>query len=279
MSGRENRGAGRIEAAVEKISSEDRVGLMTHIVLGYPSMEESMKLVETMAGCGVDFIEIQIPFSDPTADGPVITRACQAALDGGVRVQDAFEFMDAVSGRFELPFLFMSYFNIAFAYRQAASGGRGGADGVAGFAAAAAAAGSSGLILPDLPPEMVREGYKAACGSAGLHPVYVVSPNTGRERLEVIAEAGSGLLYATSRTGTTGKEMELEMRELTGFLSLARETCGMPIAVGFSISRREQVESLRGHADIAVVGTHFIRVWEEGGREGLKAELKELTGA
>jgi tryptophan synthase alpha chain len=126
---------------------------------------------------------------------------------------------------------------------------------------------------------MVREGYKAACGSAGLHPVYVVSPNTGRERLEVIAEAGSGLLYATSRTGTTGKEMELEMRELTGFLSLARETCGMPIAVGFSISRREQVESLRGHADIAVVGTHFIRVWEEGGREGLKAELKELTGA
>ena len=104
MSGRENRGAGRIEAAVEKIRSEDRVGLMTHIVLGYPSMEESMKLVETMAGCGVDFIEIQIPFSDPTADGPVITRACQAALDGGVRVQDAFEFMDAVSGRFELPF-------------------------------------------------------------------------------------------------------------------------------------------------------------------------------
>ena len=210
MSGRENRGAGRIEAAVEKIRSEDRVGLMTHIVLGYPSMEESMKLVETMAGCGVDFIEIQIPFSDPTADGPVITRACQAALDGGVRVQDAFEFMEEVSGRFELPFLFMSYFNIAFAYRQAASDGRGGADGVAGFAAAAAAAGSSGLILPDLPPEMVREGYKAACGSAGLHPVYVVSPNTGRERLEVIAEAGSGLLYATSRTGTTGKEMELD---------------------------------------------------------------------
>ena len=74
---------GRIEAAVEKIRSEGRVGLMTHIVLGYPSLDESLKLVETMAECGVDFIEIQIPFSDPTADGPVITQACQAALDGG----------------------------------------------------------------------------------------------------------------------------------------------------------------------------------------------------
>ena len=76
--------AGKIEAAVEKIRSEGRVGLMTHIVLGYPSLEESLKLVETMAGCGVDFIEIQIPFSDPTADGPVITQACQAALEARV---------------------------------------------------------------------------------------------------------------------------------------------------------------------------------------------------
>ena len=270
---------GKIEAAVEKIRSEGRVGLMTHIVLGYPSLDESLKLVETMAACGVDFIEIQIPFSDPTADGPVITQACQAALDAGVRVQDAFEFMEEVSGRYDLPFLFMSYFNIAFAYRQEASGGRGGADGVAGFVAASAAAGASGLILPDLPPEMVREGYKEACDSAGLHPVYVVSPNTGRERLEVIAEAGSGLLYATSRTGTTGKEMDLEMQELTGFLSNARETCGLPIAVGFSISTREQVEALGGHADIAVVGTHFIRVWEQGGTEALEAELNKLTGA
>ena len=270
---------GRIEAAVEKIRSEGRVGLMTHIVLGYPSLEESLKLVETMAECGVDFIEIQIPFSDPTADGPVITQACQAALDGGVRVQDAFEFMEQVSGRYDLPFLFMSYFNIAFAYRQEASGGRGGADGVAGFVAASAAAGARGLILPDLPPELVREGYKEACEKAALHPVYVVSPNTGKERLEVIAEAGSGLLYATSRTGTTGKEMDLEMQELTGFLASARETCGMPIAVGFSISTREQVESLSGHADIAVVGTHFIRTWEEGGVEALAAELNKLTGS
>ena len=203
---------GKIESAVEKIRSEGRVGLMTHIVLGYPSREESLKLVETMAGCGVDFFEIQIPCSEPTAAGPVITHACQAALDGGVRVQDAFEFMEEVSGRYDLPFLFMSYFNIAFAYRQAASGGRGGADGVAGFVAASAAAGASGLILPDLPPEMVREGYKEACDSAGLHPVYVVSPNTGRERLEVIAEAGRRLLYATSGTGTNGKEMDLQMQ-------------------------------------------------------------------
>ena len=94
-----------------------------------------------------------------------------------------------------------------------------------------------------------------------------------------IAGAGRGVHYAARRAGTTGKEMDLGVRELTGFLASARETCGMPIAVGFSISTREQVEALGGHADIAVVGTHFIRVGEEGGPTAIAAEPNKPTGS
>jgi tryptophan synthase alpha chain len=251
---------------------------MTHIVLGYPSLETSRQLVDCMVAAGVDAIEVQIPFSDPTADGPVITRACQTALDGGVRVADALRFLAEVTARHATPFLVMSYFNIAFAYRDSVSGGHGGADGVRGFAAAVARAGACGLILPDVPPEMSRERYPEACAENGIHPVYVVSPNIGPDRLRAVGKVGSGLLYATSRTGTTGREMDLEMERLTRFLAQARQICRLPIAVGFSISRREQVEALAGHAEIAVVGTHLICAYEGRGVAGVEAELARLQG-
>ncbi len=266
-----------LDRAVDRVRADRRVGLMTHIVLGYPTLEESRQLVERMAMAGVDIIEIQIPFSDPTADGPVISHASQIALDGGVRVADALAFMEDVTARYETSFVFMSYFNIAFAYRDAAGGGRGGCDGVAGFVAASAKTGASGLILPDAPPEMAtREGYPQACSQHGIHPIHVVSPNVGEDRLRAVASVATGLLYATSRTGTTGREMDLEMERLTRFLARARDICGLPVAVGFSISRREQITALGGHADIAVIGTHLIRVYEQSGLDGVEKELTTL---
>ena len=269
----------RIPAAFERIRSEGRVGLMTHIVLGYPDLETSRQLVDCMVEAGVDLIELQIPFSDPTADGPVITSACQDALDGGLRVAQAFEFLRDVSDRHSTtPFLFMSYFNIAFAYKDAVCGGHGGADSVEGFVRATRACGGSGLILPDIPPEMRAEGYPEACRQSGVHPIYVVSPNIGDERLQKIAAVSSGFLYATSRTGTTGKEMELDATPLESFLARAHDICKLPVAVGFSISKREHVESLRGHAECAVIGSHLIRVFDRDGVGGVRRELAALIG-
>jgi tryptophan synthase alpha chain len=269
-----------LDKALERARADGRTGLMTHIVLGYPTLLESRQIVERMARAGVDIIEVQIPFSDPTADGPVISRASQTALDGGVRVADAFAFMEDVTARYDTAFVFMSYFNIAFAYRAGANDGRGGSDGVAGFVAASANAGASGLILPDVPPEMAtREGYPQACAQHGIHPIHVVSPNVGEDRLQAVASVATGLLYATSRTGTTGREMDLEMERLTQFLAQAKEICGLPVAVGFSISKPEQIAALSGHADIAVIGTHLIRVYQQNGLDGVEKALVKLRAA
>lgn len=273
---------GRLERTLEKLRAESRLGLMTHIVLGYPTLAESHRIVECMASAGVDLIEVQIPFSDPTADGPVITDACQKALDGGIRVADAFRFAEEVSGRYDIPFLFMSYFNVVFAYGAGRGRGEDGGgqsqSGVRGFVHRAAASGVCGLIVPDIPPEQKQEGYPESCRDAGLHPVYVISPNISEERVRAVARVASGLVYATSRTGTTGREVDLETKRLKAFLASARRITNLPLALGFSISRREQIESFRGDADVVVVGTHLIRVYKSSGLQGLGEELRALRG-
>jgi len=268
----------RLDRALETLRSSGRVGIMTHIVLGYPSVEESYRIVDCMVQSGVDIIEVQIPFSDPTADGPVITAACQSALDGGVRVADAFTFMKEVTSRYDVPFLFMSYLNIAFAYRGGVNASDKKNTGLRAFVGEAAAVGACGLILPDIPPEQTQERYPENCRDFGVHPIYVVSPNATEKRLQMIGQVASGLIYATSRTGTTGREMQLELERLTLFLQQARDICKLPLAVGFSISGRQQIEALRGHADVAVIGTHLIRAYEKDGVDGVRKELGELVG-
>ncbi|MEM7234035.1 MAG: tryptophan synthase subunit alpha [Planctomycetota bacterium] len=271
MSGSAN--GARVDRMVEHLRSEGRTGIMTHIVLGYPSLDESREIIAAMVEAGVDVIEVQIPFSDPTADGPVITQACQAALDNGVTVADAMAFMKEMSSKYETPFLYMSYTNIAFAY----AGGPDAEDGgLRAFVRDSAAAGAAGMILPDLPPDQDQEGYTEACREFGLHPIYVVSPNTPDRRLEMIRDVSSGFVYSTSRTGTTGKEMDLEMDSLRSFLKRAHDITGLALAVGFSIRSREQVESLKDDAEIAVIGSHFIRVFEQGGIDALKSALAEV---
>jgi tryptophan synthase alpha chain len=266
------RGAARIDRVLERLRSEGRVGLMAHLVLGYPTLEASRHIVLTMARSGVDLIEVQLPFSDPTADGPTITLACHRALERGVRVADGIRFVAEMSKLHSIPFLFMSYFNLLFNYQG--SGRR----GLAAFAAAAAEAGASGLIVPDLPPEESQEGYPEACRESGLHPIFVVSPNVGQDRLQAVGKVAGGFLYSTSRTGTTGKDVEIELEELKSFLARAREVCGLPTAVGFSIQRREQILALKGHAEIAVVGSHLLRVYDKHGLTGLERELRTLAG-
>lgn len=264
----------RLVAALDRIRTEERVGVMTHIVMGYPDVATCHAVVDRMVEAGVDVIEVQIPFSDPTADGPVITAACQRSLDAGTRVADSLRFMEEVSARHGVPFLFMSYLNIAFSYR----GGEAAGGGLREFVRDAAAAGASGLIVPDIPPEQSHEGYAEACAEAGIHPVHVISPNATDARLEAIARVASGMVYSTSRTGTTGRDAAVERDALDAFLDRARRALGLPIALGFGISRREQITALRGHADLAVIGTHLLRALESGGADAVGRELEGLLG-
>ncbi len=225
--------------------------LMTHIVIGYPDLETSMRTVEAMVAAGVDLMELQIPFSEPIADGPVILHANQKALGVGVTVADCFEFAETCAKRFDIPFLFMSYYNILFRH------------GVESFVDRMSAIGLKGAIVPDLPPE---EGgpYLAAMERAGLDPIFIYSPNTPDARLDYLAQHARGFIYCVARKGVTGAATSFS-DDLSTYLGRCRAATQLPLAVGFGVKDAEDVEFLDGKADIAVVGTQSIRILDDEG--------------
>ena len=240
-----------LEDYVRARRAQRDVLLMTHIVIGYPNLEQSMRTVEAMVQAGVDLMELQIPFSEPIADGPVILHANQKALTAGVTVEQCFEFAAEASRRFNIPFLFMSYYNILF--RR----------GVQGFAKRMAEIGLRGAIVPDLPPEEAQD-YLAAMASHGLDPIFIFSPNTTDERLAFIAQYARGFVYCVARKGVTGSDTQFS-RSLGGYLQRCRAATNLPLAVGFGVKEASDVAFLHGKADIAVVGSQSLRVLDERG--------------
>lgn len=244
-----------LEQYIRERRRDKDVLLMTHIVIGYPDFEESMKTVEAMVEAGVDLMELQIPFSEPIADGPVILHANQKALAGGSTVQKCLDFAAEAATRFDIPFLIMTYYNILFRH------------GTTRFVQRMADIGLKGAIVPDLPPEEANE-YLSAMSDAGLAPVFIYSPNTTDERMQYIAEHASGLIYCVARKGVTGAETEFS-RDLDDYLARCRSATDLPLAVGFGVKDRDDVGHLIDKADIAVVGTQSIRVYDAQGTEGV----------
>lgn len=236
--------------------------LMTHIVLGHPHFDTSLRLVESMVQAGVDLIELQIPFSEPIADGPVILRANQEALSAGSTVERCFEVATEVARRFDVPFLFMSYYNVLFKR------------GVSSFVARMAESGLRGAIVPDLPPEEGSE-YLDAMRDNLLDPIFIYSPNTKDARLKVIAEHGRGFIYCVARKGVTGAQTSFSS-DLSSYLARARAATTLPLAVGFGVKEKADVDFLKGKADIAVVGSETLRVLESGGIAAVGPFLQSL---
>jgi tryptophan synthase alpha chain len=236
--------------------------LMTHIVIGYPSFEESMAIVEAMVEAGVDVMELQIPFSEPTADGPVILRANQSSLDAGSTVERCLQFAEECARRFEIPFLVMTYYNILFKY------------GVDDFAQRIADAELTGAIIPDLPPEEAGE-YVEAMSSRGLAPIFLYTPTTDDARMQLIAGVADGFVYCVARRGVTGADTQFG-RELDAYLARCRAATDLPLALGFGVKNRADVDYLRGRADLAVIGTQTIRLVEESGVAAVKPFIESL---
>lgn len=241
---------------------EKEILLMTHIVLGYPSFDDSLRIVEAMVEAGVDLMELQIPFSEPIADGPVILRANQEALNRGARVKECMEFAGKVSQAFPIPFLFMTYYNILFRY------------GVGRFAADAAGNGIQGAIVPDLPPEEGSD-YLAAMAEHGLAPIFIFAPTSSPERMRTIASHGKGLIYCVARKGVTGADTSFT-HDLNAYLARCRSATSLPLALGFGVKDKSDVDFLKGKVDIAVIGTQTIRIMEEQGIGAIGPFLRGL---
>lgn len=240
-----------LESYIAEKRQHQDILLMGHIVAGYPSYEGSLSLIDAMVAAGVDIIEVQIPFSEPVADGPVILHANQTALQAGMTVDRCFELATHVTVKHAIPFLFMSYYNILFVC------------GVDSFVARATKAGIRGIIVPDLPPEEA-DVYLAATAREHCDPIFIYAPSSKPQRLEQLATHARGFIYCVARKGVTGISTDFS-RELTEYLQRCRAATSLPLAVGFGVQTREDVGSLVGKADIAVVGTQALRLVNEHG--------------
>jgi len=251
-----------LESYIKKRLKEKEILLMTHLVLGYPTFEDSFKIIEAMVKSGVDLMELQIPFSEPIADGPVILHANQKALAGGATVKKCLDFTRKATAAFDIPFLFMSYYNILYKY------------GLKRFIAAMVQCDLRGAIIPDLPPEE-GEDYLDSMQKNKLAPIFIFSPTTTDERMKYLASFGKGFIYCVARKGVTGAKTNFS-DQLDKYLGRCRRATKLPIALGFGVKDKTDIDFLKGVADIAVIGSQTIRLVDKNGPEAVGGFIKSL---
>jgi tryptophan synthase alpha chain len=256
------KGLAMLERYIRSRLEEKKILLMTHIVIGYPSLEASFEMVRAMVAAGVDLMELQIPFSEPIADGPVILKANQASLAAGTTVQACLAFAERAARTFDIPFLLMTYYNILFKY------------GVPAFAGTMAQRNLRGAIVPDLPHEEGAE-YLQAMRAHGLAPIFIYAPTTGQARMRQIAAHARGFVYCVARKGVTGLQTDFS-QELSQYLERCRSATPLPLALGFGVKDKADIDFLAGKVDIAVIGTQTIRIVEDKGVEAVGAFIAGL---
>ena len=222
------------------------------LTCGDPDLETTAAAVRAAAKGGADLIELGIPFSDPTAEGPVIQGANLRALKGGVTTDKVFQLVGGLRKDVTIPLGFMTYAHAIFSY------------GAERFLRNCAEAGIDGLILPDLPFEE-KEEFLAPCRKYGVDLISMIAP-TSASRVAMIAREAEGFLYLVSSLGVTGERSEIST-DLAAIVKTVRENTAIPCAVGFGISTPEQARAMAALSDGAIVGSAIVRIVEEYGKE------------
>lgn len=222
--------------------------LIAYLTAGYPDAETTRKAVPLLAEKGCDIIEIGIPFSDPLADGVTIQNASYQALQNGITPAACLKLVADVRKETDVPLVFMSYYNPIFHY------------GVERFCEDSAKAGVDGFIIPDLPPEEGEE-LETFAGSHGIDLIYLLSPTSNDERIELASRHSSGFIYLVSVTGVTGARSFLPS-DLKAFIDRVRKHTDKPLCVGFGISTPEQAAQVGSMADGVIVGSRIIQYLE-----------------
>ena len=225
------------------------------ITCGDPDLETTAKAVKAAAENGADLIELGIPFSDPTAEGPVIQGANIRALKGGVTTDKVFDFVKEIRKDVKIPMVFMTYANVVFSYD---------ADK---FISKCNEVGIDGLILPDLPFEE-KEDFAPICDKYDVDLISLVAP-TSENRIAMIAKEAKGFLYVVSSLGVTGARSEIKT-DLKAIVDVIRENTDIPCAIGFGISTPEQAKKMADVSDGAIVGSAIIKLLEKYGTEAPK---------
>ncbi len=231
---------------------ENGKAFIPFITCGDPDLETTYKSVMAAIENGADLIELGIPFSDPTAEGPVIQGANLRALSGGVTTDKIFDLVKRLRGETDIPMVFMTYANVVFSY------------GSEKFISICSDIGIDGLIIPDLPYEE-KDEFLPYCKKYGVDLISLIAPTSGG-RVAMIAKEAEGFIYVVSSLGVTGTRCSIET-DLSSIVDIIRENTDVPCAIGFGISTPAQAHDMAAIADGAIVGSAIIKLLEQYGKD------------
>jgi tryptophan synthase alpha chain len=240
----------RIQSAFQK--SKNKKAFIVFLTVGDPDLETTEKAVHAAVEGGADLIELGIPFSDPTAEGPVIMEADQRALEGGTTTDDVFALTKKLRETIDIPMVYMTYANVVYSY------------GTETFMKKAADAGIDGLILPDVPYEE-KEDFDPMATKYGLDLISMIAP-TSEDRISMIVKEAKGFVYMVSSLGVTGTRSKITT-DIGAMTKLVRAATDIPCAVGFGISTPEQAKKMAGLSDGAIVGSAVVKLLAKYGRD------------
>ena len=231
---------------------ENKKAFISFITCGDPDLETTAKIVREAVANGADLIELGIPFSDPTAEGPVIQGANIRALKGGVTTDKVFDLVRELRKDVAIPMVFMTYANVVFSY------------GGDKFISTCKEIGINGLILPNLPYEE-KEEFLPLCRKYGVDLISLIAP-TSENRIAMIAKEADGFIYLVSSLGVTGTRSEINT-DLKSIVDVIRQNTSVPCAIGFGISTPAQAKKMADIADGAIVGSAIIKIIEQYGKD------------
>lgn len=253
----------KTEAILTANKADGAGSLVGYFPIGYPTLEGSIEAAVAMCQNGVDVLELGVPYSDPVMDGPVIQAATLEALEGGFKLSQVFEAVREVVARTEAAVLVMTYWNPVLQY------------GVESFAKELKAAGGAGLITPDLIPDEAGEWLRVS-DELGLDRVFLATPSSSQGRVANTCNLSRGFVYAVSTMGITGARAELDAKARSVVASVREASTTALTCVGIGVSTAEQVTEINEYADGAIVGSAFVRAYQNAGLPGLVAKVREL---
>ncbi len=237
--------------------------LNIYFTAGVPRLNDTAQIMKTIQFAGADMIEVGIPYSDPVADGPVIQKSDELALQNGMTIAKLFEQLKTVKDEISIPVILMGYLNPVLKF------------GFEKFCQECQASGVSGLILPDLPPIEFEKKYQKMLEQYAINFTFLVTPETSDERIQYLDSLSSGFLYAVSSSSTTGTNQEIDNDAY--FKRLKSLNLKNPILIGFSIKNKADFDKVTQHADGAIIGSAFVKIllenqeWESKAAEFIRS--------
>jgi tryptophan synthase alpha chain len=251
---------------IDRLFKNRKGGILSiYITAGYPGLNDTVPLIESLEKHGADMIEIGIPFSDPLADGPIIQQSSQVALGNGMSLELLFNQLQEIRRKVDIPLVLMGYLNPVLKM------------GMETFLEKCHKTGIDGLIIPDLPPREYASSYQEQFQSLGIYHPLLITPHTADERIDWISGLSSGFIYLVADSATTGSRSSLGQHQLTYFERIKKKNLPVPSLIGFGISNQKTFRIACEYAQGAIIGSAFIKAIGQDKRDTLDSKVEQFV--